>query len=101
MKMFQLFFKALYWKTAQASGLQDSKHSWEEGHSKGAPLLWFSSADGKVPSFHSNTSTSPVPQQKLKDVAFPQAEILKKALLRRFEQEYADYLVKKVKWSFM
>lgn len=35
--------------------------------------------------------------QKLKDVAFPQAEILKKALLRRFDQEYAQYLVKKVK----
>lgn len=34
--------------------------------------------------------------QKLKDVAFPQAEILKKALLRRFDQEYAQYLVKKV-----
>lgn len=35
--------------------------------------------------------------QKLKDVAFPQAEVLKKALLRRFDQEYAQYLVKKVK----
>uniref|UniRef100_A0A3Q4BHF7 MPN domain-containing protein n=1 Tax=Mola mola TaxID=94237 RepID=A0A3Q4BHF7_MOLML len=32
---------------------------------------------------------------KLKDVAFPQAEILKKALLRRFDQEYAQYLTKK------
>lgn len=34
--------------------------------------------------------------QKLKDVAFPQAEILKKALLKRFDQEYAQYLTKKV-----
>lgn len=34
--------------------------------------------------------------QKLKDVAFPQAEILKKALLKRFDQEYAQYLSKKV-----
>ncbi len=34
--------------------------------------------------------------QRLKDVAFPQAEVLKKALLRRFDQEYAQYLVKKV-----
>lgn len=34
--------------------------------------------------------------QKLKDVAFPQAEILKKALLKRFDQEYAQYLAKKV-----
>lgn len=38
-------------------------------------------------------------QQKLKDVAFPQAEVLKQALLKRFEQEYAQYLVKKVRWS--
>uniref|UniRef100_A0A1A8I678 STAM binding protein n=2 Tax=Nothobranchius TaxID=28779 RepID=A0A1A8I678_NOTKU len=36
-----------------------------------------------------------IPLQKLKEVAFPQAEVLKKALLRRFEQEYAEYLVKK------
>ncbi|XP_077942390.1 STAM-binding protein-like A isoform X1 [Gasterosteus aculeatus] len=33
--------------------------------------------------------------QKLKDVAFPQAEILKKALLRKFEQDYAQHLLKK------
>uniref|UniRef100_A0A3P8VCX3 STAM binding protein b n=1 Tax=Cynoglossus semilaevis TaxID=244447 RepID=A0A3P8VCX3_CYNSE len=33
--------------------------------------------------------------RKLKDVAFPQAEILKKALLKRFEQEHAQYLAKK------
>lgn len=36
--------------------------------------------------------------QKLKDVAFPQAEVLKKALLRRFDEEYAQYLVRKVSW---
>ncbi|XP_077379048.1 STAM-binding protein-like A [Festucalex cinctus] len=34
-------------------------------------------------------------QKKLKDVAFPQAEILKKALLKRFEQDYDQYRVKK------
>lgn len=34
--------------------------------------------------------------QKLKDVAFPQAEVLKKALLKRYEQEHAQYLAKKV-----
>ncbi|XP_051924985.1 STAM-binding protein-like A [Hippocampus zosterae] len=34
-------------------------------------------------------------QKKLKDVAFPQAEILKKALLKRFEQDYDQYCVKK------
>lgn len=34
--------------------------------------------------------------QKLRDIAFPQAEVLKKALLRRFDEEYAQYLVRKV-----
>ncbi|KAM9822376.1 STAM-binding protein-like A isoform X2 [Syngnathus typhle] len=34
-------------------------------------------------------------QKKLKDVAFPQAEILKKALLKRFELDYEQYCVKK------
>eukprot|EP00064_Thunnus_orientalis_P020036 superscaffoldBa00005304_g20167 len=49
---------------------------------------------------HRDYKTANIPEKKdtlkkLKDVAFPQAEILKKALLRRFEQEYAQYLVKK------
>uniref|UniRef100_A0A3B4FB59 STAM binding protein n=1 Tax=Pundamilia nyererei TaxID=303518 RepID=A0A3B4FB59_9CICH len=51
---------------------------------------------------HRDYKTANIPEKKdtlkkLKDVAFPQAEILKKALLKRFEQEYAQYLVKKVK----
>ncbi|XP_075903010.1 STAM-binding protein-like A [Nelusetta ayraudi] len=33
--------------------------------------------------------------KKLRDIAFPQAEVLKKALLRRFDEEYAQYLVRK------
>ncbi|TKS77915.1 STAM-binding protein-like A [Collichthys lucidus] len=50
---------------------------------------------------HRDYKTANIPEKKdtlkkLKDVAFPQAEILKKALLRRFDQEYAQYLVKKV-----
>ncbi|KAG8011718.1 Peptidyl-prolyl cis-trans isomerase-like 2 [Nibea albiflora] len=49
---------------------------------------------------HRDYKTANIPEKKdtlkkLKDVAFPQAEILKKALLRRFDQEYAQYLVKK------
>uniref|UniRef100_A0A3Q3MKT7 STAM binding protein n=1 Tax=Mastacembelus armatus TaxID=205130 RepID=A0A3Q3MKT7_9TELE len=49
---------------------------------------------------HRDYKTANIPEKKdtlkkLKDVAFPQAEILKKALLRRFEQEYAQYLIKK------
>uniref|UniRef100_A0A3B4WMM7 STAM binding protein b n=1 Tax=Seriola lalandi dorsalis TaxID=1841481 RepID=A0A3B4WMM7_SERLL len=49
---------------------------------------------------HRDYKTANIPEKKdtlkkLKDVAFPQAEILKKALLRRFEQEYAQYVVKK------
>ncbi|XP_058491079.1 STAM-binding protein-like A [Solea solea] len=49
---------------------------------------------------HRDYKTANVPEKKdtlkkLKDVAFPQAEILKKALLKRFEQEYAQYLAKK------
>nr|XP_057926202.1 STAM-binding protein-like A [Doryrhamphus excisus] len=49
---------------------------------------------------HRDYKTANIPEKKdtlkkLKDVAFPQAEILKSALLRRFEQEYAQYLVKK------
>ncbi|KAI9537078.1 hypothetical protein NQZ68_028205 [Dissostichus eleginoides] len=49
---------------------------------------------------HRDYKTANIPEKKdtlkkLKDVAFPQAEILKKALLRRFEQENEQYLVKK------
>ncbi|XP_078107544.1 LOW QUALITY PROTEIN: STAM-binding protein-like A [Sander vitreus] len=49
---------------------------------------------------HREYKTANIPEKKdtlkkLKDVAFPQAEILKKALLLRFEQEYAQHLVKK------
>ncbi|KAM8866126.1 STAM-binding protein-like A isoform 2-T3 [Synchiropus picturatus] len=49
---------------------------------------------------HRDYKTANIPEKKetlkkLKDVAFPQAEILKKTLLRRFDQEYAQYLVKK------
>uniref|UniRef100_W5KDA0 STAM binding protein b n=1 Tax=Astyanax mexicanus TaxID=7994 RepID=W5KDA0_ASTMX len=33
--------------------------------------------------------------KKLKEIAFPQAEELKKCLLRRYEKEYAEYLAKK------
>ncbi|XP_068422961.1 STAM-binding protein-like A [Clinocottus analis] len=49
---------------------------------------------------HRDYKTANIPEKKdtlkkLKDVAFPQAEILKKALLRKFEQDYAQHLVKK------
>ncbi|XP_033947340.1 STAM-binding protein-like A [Pseudochaenichthys georgianus] len=49
---------------------------------------------------HRDYKTANIPEKKdtlkkLKDVAFPQAEILKKALLRRFEQDHEQYLVKK------
>ncbi|XP_061672848.1 STAM-binding protein-like A isoform X2 [Syngnathoides biaculeatus] len=49
---------------------------------------------------HRDYKTANIPEKKenlkkLKDVAFPQAEILKKALLKRFEQDYAQYCVKK------
>ncbi|TWW60149.1 STAM-binding protein-like A [Takifugu rubripes] len=49
---------------------------------------------------HPDYKTANIPEKKetlkkLKDVAFPQAEILKKALLKRFDQEYAQYLSKK------
>ncbi|XP_023813882.1 STAM-binding protein isoform X1 [Oryzias latipes] len=49
---------------------------------------------------HRDYKTANIPEKKdtlkkLKDVAFPQAEILKKALLRRFEEEHAQYLIKK------
>ncbi|XP_062273439.1 STAM-binding protein-like A [Scomber scombrus] len=49
---------------------------------------------------HRDYKTANIPEKKdtlkkLKDVAFPQAEVLKKALLRRFEQEHAQYLVRK------
>ncbi|XP_046726648.1 STAM binding protein b isoform X1 [Silurus meridionalis] len=33
--------------------------------------------------------------KKLKEIAFPQAEELKKCLLKRYEREYAEYLIKK------
>ncbi|KAL6114874.1 stambp [Pungitius sinensis] len=49
---------------------------------------------------HRDYKTANIPEKKdtlkkLKDVAFPQAEILKKALLRKFEQDYAQHLVRK------
>ncbi|CAL8250126.1 unnamed protein product [Boreogadus saida] len=49
---------------------------------------------------HREYKTANIPEKKdtlkkLKDIAFPQAEVLKKALLKRFEQEYAEFLVKK------
>ncbi|CAL8345820.1 unnamed protein product [Lota lota] len=49
---------------------------------------------------HREYKTANIPEKKdtlkkLKDIAFPQAEVLKKALLKRFEQEYTEYLVKK------
>lgn len=49
---------------------------------------------------HREYKTANIPEKKdtlkkLKDIAFPQAEILKKSLLRRFEQEHAQYLIKK------
>lgn len=49
---------------------------------------------------HREYKTANIPEKKetlkkLKDVAFPQAEILKKALLKRFEVEYSHYLQKK------
>ncbi|XP_034027042.1 STAM-binding protein-like A isoform X2 [Thalassophryne amazonica] len=49
---------------------------------------------------HRDYKTTNIPEKKdtlkkLKDVAFPQAEILKKALLKRYEQEYARYADKK------
>lgn len=49
---------------------------------------------------HREYKTANIPEKKdtlkkLKDVAFPQAEILKKALLKRFEVEYSQYLLKK------
>ncbi|KAM7018696.1 STAM-binding protein-like A [Tautogolabrus adspersus] len=49
---------------------------------------------------HRDYKTANIPEKKdtlkkLKDVAFPQAEVLKKALLKRYEQDYAQYLVKK------
>uniref|UniRef100_A0A8D3AT61 MPN domain-containing protein n=2 Tax=Scophthalmus maximus TaxID=52904 RepID=A0A8D3AT61_SCOMX len=49
---------------------------------------------------HRDYKTTNVPEKKdtlkkLKDIAFPQAEVLKKGLLRRFEQEYAQYLSRK------
>ncbi|CAB1319170.1 unnamed protein product, partial [Coregonus sp. 'balchen'] len=44
--------------------------------------------------------TANIPEKKdtlkrLKEVAFPQAEVLKKALLKIYEQEHAQYLIKK------
>ncbi|KAJ3580619.1 hypothetical protein NHX12_034317 [Muraenolepis orangiensis] len=49
---------------------------------------------------HREYKTANIPEKKdtlkkLKDIAFPQAEVLKKALLKRFEQEYAEHLMKK------
>ncbi|KAK6312656.1 hypothetical protein J4Q44_G00160030 [Coregonus suidteri] len=42
-----------------------------------------------------DVTCSHLSQQRLKEVAFPQAEVLKKALLKIYEQEHAQYLIKK------
>uniref|UniRef100_A0AAY5EKP2 MPN domain-containing protein n=1 Tax=Electrophorus electricus TaxID=8005 RepID=A0AAY5EKP2_ELEEL len=49
---------------------------------------------------HPEYKLSNIPEKKdtlkrLKEIAFPQAEELKKCLLRRYEKEYAEYLAKK------
>lgn len=49
---------------------------------------------------HRDYKTANIPEKKdtlkrLKEVAFPQAEVLKKALLKIYEQEHAQYLIKK------
>ncbi|KPP75583.1 STAM-binding protein-like [Scleropages formosus] len=49
---------------------------------------------------HRDYKTANIPERKetirrLKEVAFPQAEELKKGLLKQYEKEYADYLLKK------
>ncbi|XP_020496447.2 STAM-binding protein-like A [Labrus bergylta] len=49
---------------------------------------------------HRDYKTANIPEKKdtlkkLKDIAFPQAEVLKKALLKRYEEDYTHYLVKK------
>ncbi|XP_055774655.1 STAM-binding protein-like A isoform X2 [Salvelinus fontinalis] len=49
---------------------------------------------------HRDYKTANIPEKKdtlkrLKEVAFPQAEVLKKALLKLYEQEHAQYLLKK------
>lgn len=49
---------------------------------------------------HREYKTANIPEKKdtlkkLKDIAFPQAEILKKELLKRFEIEYSHYQLKK------
>ncbi|XP_072289785.1 STAM-binding protein-like A [Eucyclogobius newberryi] len=49
---------------------------------------------------HREYKTANIPEKKetlkkLKDMAFPQAEILKRALLKQFEQEHSHYLLKK------
>ncbi|KAG5840577.1 hypothetical protein ANANG_G00190240 [Anguilla anguilla] len=49
---------------------------------------------------HRDYKTANIPEKKdtmkkLKEVAFPQAEELKKGLLKQYEKEYAEYLIKR------
>ncbi|KAJ8263177.1 hypothetical protein COCON_G00156340 [Conger conger] len=49
---------------------------------------------------HRDYKTANIPEKKdtmkkLKEIAFPQAEELKKGLLKQYEKEYAEYLVKR------
>ncbi|XP_023694336.1 STAM binding protein b isoform X1 [Paramormyrops kingsleyae] len=49
---------------------------------------------------HRDYKTANIPERKetirkLKEIAFPQAEQLKKGLLKQYEKEYAEYLLKK------
>ncbi|KAL2092428.1 hypothetical protein ACEWY4_012226 [Coilia grayii] len=74
----------------------------EEGNTEHAFMLYnkyITLFIEKLPK-HPEYKTSTIPEKKdtlkkLKEIAFPQAELLKKHILRRYEREYADYIVRK------
>ncbi|XP_063051274.1 STAM binding protein b [Engraulis encrasicolus] len=74
----------------------------EEGNTEHAFMLYnkyITLFIEKLP-MHPEYKTSTFPEKKdtlkkLKEIAFPQAELLKRHILRRYEKEYADYLVRR------
>ncbi|XP_076127272.1 STAM binding protein b [Alosa pseudoharengus] len=74
----------------------------EEGNTEHAFILYnkyITLFIEKLPK-HPEYKNSAIPEKKdtlkkLKEIAFPQAEELKKHIFRRYEREYADYIVRK------
>lgn len=101
LNLHQMFFtvpQTFHWKTSQTSRIQNSQYTREEGNHEGMATLPCSpsSSVSLLTSSPSLTFLCVFDLQKLKEIAFPKAEELKKQLLKQYDKDYAEYLVRKV-----